>query len=387
MIQKSRWMKKCAMLLAVATVTVGGIGAWSGPANAAAAAGDHGLLQSLQAKHSVPGSTPLYIGDINFLSAKTGRAVGDGFMIGTSNGGNTFQTIYEGQWNFHQITFSDNVYGWALASVHDVAATYLIATVDGGTTWKRLSASTTNFERIEFISRTQGFGYTQDAAYYTADSGHTWKKITTPANMRSTEFTSKNDGWALAVDPGKGFQIMKTMNGGAKWYVMRTVSYKDASYGQIYAKADQVYALLYGGAGMSQTSYALYASGDQGKQWKRVIGQSTSGGGAAPGPGKAMVQAGPANGTPGNMELVGKGTAYLVGASPAAEKVAVGRTTNAGDAWTNHSAIEGYDGIISFPEQLGGWIAVRNQKGSTLYETTDGGISWNAKFELKTTNK
>lgn len=134
---------------------------------------------------------------------------------------------------------------------------------------------------------------------------------------------------------------------------------------------------------MSQTSYSLYASGNQGKSWTRVIAQETAGGGPAPGSGSALLKKGPASGKPGNMQLAGSSTAFLVGFSPAGEQVAVGRTVNSGKQFTNLPAIAGYEGIISFPDSKAGWMAVRGANTSSLYATGDGGMTWTEKFTFK----
>lgn len=113
---------------------------------------------------------------------------------------------------------------------------------------------------------------------------------------------------------------MKTTDGGSTWKLALKSAFAYPEYGQLYAKDDQVYALLYGGTGMSQTSYSLYASGNQGKSWTRVIAQETAGGGPAPGSGSALLKKGPASGKPGNMQLAGSSTAFLVGFSPAGNR-------------------------------------------------------------------
>ncbi|WP_150275771.1 WD40/YVTN/BNR-like repeat-containing protein [Paenibacillus tepidiphilus] len=365
------------------------LGSAAVPAQAAASApacgsGDHGLLQQLQAKQAADAGG-LMFNDISFLSGDTGRAAGNGFMVGTSDGGCQFQTIYEGQWNFRQISFPDNVHGWALASVQDGSASYLIATSDGGTTWKRLGQQAVTFERIEFQDSKHGFGYNRSSTYYTADGGASWSRISTPANTRGAEFTDRKRGWAVVVAPGEGYRVMKTVNGGQSWSLAFKAKYAYPEYGRVYAEGAQVYALLYGGTGMSQTSYSLYASADSGAHFKRVIAESTAGGGAAPGSGQAQHTSGPASGKPGNMQLVDGSTAFLVGYSPAGEQVAVGRTFNGGKDWTNLPAIDAYEGIISFVDKQKGWLAARGPEGSTLYATADGGASWKAKLTFKDT--
>ncbi|WP_054944074.1 WD40/YVTN/BNR-like repeat-containing protein [Paenibacillus ihuae] len=360
------------------------------PAQAAAPAcgsGDHGLLQQQQAKHSAAEETPLSFTDIQFLSGDTGRAAGSGFMIGTSDGGCHFQKIYEGQWNFRQITFPDNVHGWALASVKEGSDAYLIATADGGSTWKRISETAVGFERIEFKDSKHGFGYVRAFTYYTEDGGLSWSQIKTPANTRGAEFSSRSNGWAVVVAPGEGYRVMKTTDGGSTWKLALKSAFAYPEYGQVYARGDQVYALLYGGSGMSQTSYSLYASGNQGKSWTRVIAQETAGGGPAPGSGSALLKKGPASGRPGNMQLAGSSTAFLAGFSPAGEQVAVGRTVNAGKQWSNLPAVAGYEAKISFPDSKAGWMAVKGADTSSLYATKDGGMTWTEKFAFKGTGQ
>ncbi|UQZ34288.1 hypothetical protein C2I18_12575 [Paenibacillus sp. PK3_47] len=353
----------------------------------ACSTGDHGLLEKLQAKHSAAEETPLSFNDIQFLSADTGRAAGKGFMIGTSDGGCHFQKIYEGQWNFRQTSFPDNVHGWALASVQEENGVYLIGTTDGGSTWKRISESKVGFERISFTDSKHGFGYVRAFTYYTGDGGRSWSRITTPPNTRGAEFTSRTHGWAVVVAPGEGYRVMKTADGGASWQLSLKSPFAYAESGRIYAKGDQVYALLYGGSGMSQTSYSLYASSNQGKSWNRVIAQETAGGGPAPGSGAALYKKGPASGKPGNMQLAGSSTAFLAGYSPAGEEVAVGRTDNGGKKWSNLPAISGYEGIISFPDSKAGWMAVKDFNTSSLYATEDGGMTWKLKFAFKGTEE
>ncbi|WP_151737994.1 hypothetical protein [Paenibacillus tengchongensis] len=387
---KRKLLRKMTVTLLLGGLVAGGWGAAAPSAQTAAAApacgsGDHGLLQELQAKQASDGNAPLSFNDISFLSGDTGRAAGNGFMIGTSNGGCQFQTIYEGQWNFRQMSFPDNVHGWALASVQDGSANYLIATSDGGSTWKRLGQQAVTFERINFQDHKHGFGYNRASTYYTADGGASWSRIPTPPNTRGAEFTSRSSGWAVVVAPGEGYRVMKTADGGKSWSLALKAKYSYPEYGRVYVGGKQVYALLYGETGMSQTSYSLYASSDNGAHFRRVIAESTAGGGPAPGSGQAQHTSGPASGKPGNMQLAGGSTAFLAGYSPAGEQVAVGRTYNGGADWVNLPAIEGYEGVISFPDKQKGWLAASGPEGSSLYATADGGANWKVKFTFKGT--
>ncbi|MFC6649030.1 hypothetical protein [Paenibacillus rhizoplanae] len=382
-------------LLSAGLLTLSGWGAAASPVQAAAASvaapacgtGDHGLLQDLQKAHSGADSIPLSFSDVEFLNTNIGRAAGNGFLIGTSDGGCHFQKIYEGQWSFQQIDFPDNVHGWALAAVKDGQAKYLLRTADGGSTWTRLSNQAVTFERVEFLDSSQGFGYNRASTYYTKDGGESWSLIKTPANTRGAAFTSRSNGWAVVIVPGSGYRVMKTTDGGAAWKQVLKSSTSDPIYGQISANDSQVYALLYGDSGMSQTSYSLYGSSNSGGSWTRVIAQETAGGGPAPGSGAAVAKKGPASGTPGNMVLIGKTTAFLAGYQPAAEEVGVGLTKNNGRTWSNQKAVPGFEGVISFTDHNRGWLAARDLNSSTLYVTKDAGATWTARFSFETAGR
>lgn len=353
------------------------------PSTATCGTGDHGLTSELKKGSGVEGQQ-LQFTDIDFLNQTTGRAAGKGFLIGTSNAGCTWQPIYSGQWQFEQLNFPNNVTGYALAGVKGSSLTYLIRTDDGGSHWKRLSTpGVPPFKRIDFGDKNTGYGYTYNGAYRTADGGMTWSKITTPANTRAATFITDKLGYAVVVVPGTGYKIEKTSNAGKSWNTALQVKSGTWNGADLYANGSQVWAILYGDAGMSQQSYSLYASGDQGESWRQVFAQSTAGAGPAPGANQDGKGTGPANpgGHPGNMALIGKKTAYLSAGSPAADKVGIGRSFDGGSTWKNIDLkAQGYSSRISFPTTKIGWLVVTSENRPAVYETTDGGITWSAKI-------
>ncbi|WP_433922296.1 WD40/YVTN/BNR-like repeat-containing protein [Paenibacillus taichungensis] len=116
--------------------------------------GDYGLTATLK-KGSGVEDQRLQFTDIDFLNSTTGRAAGEGFLIGTSNSGCTWQSIYTGQWQFTQLDFPNNVNGFALAQVKDTPTTYLIRSTDGGAHWTRMDTKGVQLNVLIFAIKTK----------------------------------------------------------------------------------------------------------------------------------------------------------------------------------------------------------------------------------------
>lgn len=333
------------------------------------------------------GDSTFHFSDIQFLNGTTGRAAGNGFLIGTSDAGASWQPIYKGTWQFTQLDFISNTTGWALAKSSAAGTNALVHTTNGGSSFTKIQTGPIALERIHFTDTQKGFGYTRAFAYKTSDGGKTWIKITTPANTRYAEFTDAMHGWTLIVVPGFGYKLSRTTDGGATWSTKLSVKATEISGGEIYTRGSQIWAVFYGGAGMSQQSYSLYATSDNGASWKKVISQDTAGGGPAPGGAVGIVKEGPASpgGHPSNLVLV-EGAAILGGYSPAGEAIGVGRSLDAGKTWTNLKTIKGFESVISFTSKELGWMADTSSSSPAVYRTTDGGKTWSKKMSIPIIN-
>ncbi|OMF38421.1 hypothetical protein BK133_02555 [Paenibacillus sp. FSL H8-0548] len=329
------------------------------------------------------GDLPYHFSAIQFLNGSTGRAAGNGFLLGTSDAGSSWQSIYTGTWQFTQLEFLSNTTGWALARSSRTGPNALIYTSDGGSTFTKIRTGTLELERIHFIDDQNGFGYTRAFAYKTSNGGNTWTKISTLPNTRYANFKDAKNGWILIVVPGFGYKLSRTLDGGETWTTKLSVKSDEISGGEIHTSGSEVWAEFYGGAGMSQQSYSLYASSDNGSNWRKVISQATAGGGAAPGGAEGVVKEGPASpgGHPSNFELV-DGAAILGAFSPAGEVIGIGRSLDAGKTWSNLKPIRGYESVISFTSKDLGWMADTSITDSAVYRTTDGGKTWSKKISI-----
>ncbi|MEK5059045.1 hypothetical protein BK126_00965 [Paenibacillus sp. FSL H7-0326] len=334
------------------------------------------------------GGETFYISDIQFLNGTTGRAAGNGYMIGTSDAGDHWQNIYTGTWQFTQLDFINNKVCYALAKSSIDGPNALLHTDDGGKSLTKIKTGDMYLQRIDFTKEDEGFGYSQAYTYHTYDGGSSWSKIATPTNTRYAVFTDAKKGYALTVHPGYGYKLHQTTNGGTDWKVRLSVSSETVSGGEIAVNGQEVWVRLNGGAGMSQQSYAVYASSNAGQSFVKVIGQDTAGAGPGPGDEPGYTDAGPAApaGHPGNLSLV-TGAAYLAGFSPAGEKIGMGSSSDGGKTWKNLPSIQGYESDISFTERNKGWMADTSLMHPAIYRTGDGGHSWTEVLVLEQPNE
>ncbi|AZN39283.1 WD40/YVTN/BNR-like repeat-containing protein [Paenibacillus albus] len=326
---------------------------------------------------------------IQFLGANIGRAAGNGFMIGTSDGGCHWQSIYNtGKLSFNQMQFLTNSVGYVLAKTSAEKQNTLLKTTNGGTSYTWVPTGQYGFERIQFLSENVGYGFTRQFTFKTTNGGKNWTKVATPPNTRYVQFMSQDKAWAIVVKATGGYEVVKSVDGGNSWVnslaVKASVNYGGAIYG---TDSSDVWVVLYGDSGMSQTSYSLFHTTDAGAHWKQIISNTTAGGGPAPGPAIPVGKLpGPA-GRPTDMAVIGHSAAYMAAGSGALDQVQFGRSVDDGKTWKNlPSGVPGYEAKLSFVSPASGYMAVTSESQSGIYKTINNGTKWTKLFGLPESN-
>lgn len=352
---------------------------------------------------------PLDLAAIDFPTSDHGWVAGQGVILATSDGGETWSRQYSGSETIRQLDFVDDHDGWS------VADRSLLHTINQGATWTPVGEPPVPLTLVQFVSPAIGWGttaptlvgsyqtgdVTRDQLYLTRDAGRTWTRVATPGPIASACFIDAQHGWvANAPVAAKPF-LDETIDAGRTWHAVAlppgipTLAQLSAGAPfprqTIQCTSPQVVwdRIDLGpiGAGRGD-SYVLARSPDGAQHWQGVVqhfSHDPSLAAVAPGPGTID----------GTLDAVDATTAYLtgtcaIGCGQPEGITAVGRTTDGGRTWQNFPSIPGLPATfmaLSFPTPTRGWLLVRwnvpppagsmiAQARSAILSTRDGGMSW-----------
>ncbi len=325
---------------------------------------------------------------VDFLNPGNGWLAGQGVIWKTTDSGRSWRATYFGPAGLRAIKFVNARDGWAWSWRR------LLSTTDGGSTWQQVyQAAAGPLASLSWTGPETGYavigaasgppGRTQPGGglYRTNDGGSSWQPVATPFHPSTVSFWDSRQGWAVGDS-----RIWHTADGGKSW--MPAFIYGHGVPVPMAAEIrlsgpDEVWVLLRGDSGMSQTSYTVFHH-SPGKEWQVVAAVSTAGAGPAP-DAPAGAPGGPES-SPGPLVAVGPNTAVLGGVCEACGlgEVALWRTSDGGADWTRYPPIYGAGGIpgpyaISFANAQQGWLVDGNGYTQVL-ATTDGGATWRQVF-------
>jgi photosystem II stability/assembly factor-like uncharacterized protein len=150
--------------------------------------------------------------NVLFTNENEGIAVGDlGLILKTVDGGNTWNSIPSGTYNYlYDLSFANNNYGLVL-SVPGLGASQILKTTDGGNVWTYLSAIEDYVTRIMFINEDLVVAL-GSVPYISTNGGISWQSQVIPSytTLNDIFYLNSNLGWVVGYDG----TILHTTNGG-----------------------------------------------------------------------------------------------------------------------------------------------------------------------------
>jgi photosystem II stability/assembly factor-like uncharacterized protein len=314
--------------------------------------------------------------DICFINSQTGFIINDNHLIGTIDGGNTWEiktkissgkriafknnigyiignggTLYKSTylgsgWNKLNVSFADDLNAISVISKDTVLITgvhNLYVSFDGGASWKTYSVTNSTITDSYFTSSEVGHvGCSNGTILKTIDGGSTWtiksSNNTSSSNINTIYFADKNTGF---VSRGYMAEILKTVDGGETWQI------KKGSFDEIYS-----FSFIDAQNG--------FCAGEDGVIFKTTNGGST------------WEWSGFQNGRYGGTTLndiyfIDDMTGFATGMSGRILK-----TTDGGKNWKEYSPTYGNVKQLDFVTDQVGYGLV----GNTFFKTNDSGIHW-----------
>ncbi len=222
-----------------------------------------------------------YFRTIDFVNENVGWIAGDGTLLKTEDGGETWRRLsFEDNWEYPKIDFCNETVGWAHVFARDISMRILLKSIDGGESWSIQEELQDKYLRIlqviddsvvyviEYYDNSDTGGDIGNIIWKTSDGGSSWIDISPDlANERihsswffNTEVGIVAGHYYDGINPKKGL-IQKTADGGNSWEEHIFPEFSDITDLQ-FINDSIGYFLDY----RNDTCF-LYATTDTGKTW------------------------------------------------------------------------------------------------------------------------
>jgi photosystem II stability/assembly factor-like uncharacterized protein len=154
---------------------------------------------------------------VSFIDRQRGWVVGAGVILGTTNGGDSWEVLKQGEWSLLDVAFRDE------RTVLAVGANRLIfLTINHGQDWIQVDVDdilddegSTSFRNVIFRDSSAWIVGSSGCLLHSEDSGIHWtsKSSNGPHHyLKHVRFVDTSNGWALSNE-----LIMHTTDGGTHW--------------------------------------------------------------------------------------------------------------------------------------------------------------------------
>lgn len=321
-------------------------------------------------------------GPIQFIDAQHGWMVdGDGQILATANGGQTWNVQLSGPSNIKAIYFLDGQHGWG------VGEGGLIQTTDGGAHW--VTWSNQPLSSLQFVSPKTGWGVEAapgggdgpSALVRTDNGGETWTRLSLEVN--SVCFVTERFGWAAGPHEA-GIALFWTADGGLNWTEI-PIPLPGGDFtgwsATVRCAEDAAWVLGQGDGGAGHIAYAVFRMTAGGSEAEPRLQDAYT---HPLGEGKGIPEA--SNPYPGPLSVPDEESARFMTWCPSCGGdlpfVSLERTQDGGASWTDPTVLDSSEPAeplgISFLDQDRGWILLRDLQANSMVvlRTSDGGESW-----------
>ena len=218
----------------------------------------------------MPSSITADLYSIYFIDDNTGYAVGEEYILKTTNAGESWTSKKIPDVTFNSVHFPTPETGYAVGDgIHDECKIY--KTVDGGVTWNELPtndlyASTDVF----FFNADEGYSTSGNLVLKTLDGGKLWekKRIDTYFLINSLAFNTTSNGVLVGTDlVGLDGRAYMTTNAGGEYAPIASFTYKNSNRCDAYVydftpvgnhPSNYTYKWLFNGIPFSTSKNASY---------------------------------------------------------------------------------------------------------------------------------
>jgi len=311
---------------------------------------------------------------VHFLDDENGWAAGQGVILATTDGGNTWLRRYSGEADLEALDFVDPSTGWA----HGEDA--LLRTADAGQTWEALELpGAGKLQAIDFVDIRNGWAVAGNTLFETQTGGESWTEAEAPVSPSSACRPFGALGWVAS-----GKEVYRTQTGSMTWLKSLTAPLPGDGWVPALSCSNSTVLVVFlrtGAAG--KQAYAAFLTRDEGNTWAPLLQGTSLSTNESP---KQQTEV--ADFHPEAFQVVDRNVAHVLGSCPACDgTISLTSTADGGKTWTHHNINElqgATDAGLWFRDAARGWIVgTRDEKGGQqgdeqgiILRTEDGGKTW-----------
>jgi photosystem II stability/assembly factor-like uncharacterized protein len=208
------------------------------------------------------------LNSIYFIDVQHGWAAGNGIILRTIDGGESWQTTSIGtEVELRAVQFVNTNHGWAVGTkkIGEMYSGVVYRTINGGLNWIEIDVPGAGWlTSCSFVDENTGWAADVGGRIFkTINGGTSWQMIATGSNniLVDVHFANHNNGWAV----GNGGQILKSNDGGLNWDIQNFGT--DNSFSSLFFASPYVGYVM---GGKFDNMSTIFKTTDGGISWNKL---------------------------------------------------------------------------------------------------------------------